>query len=38
VFYLSLSLPLRETHAQAAVRVQEWVWERIQVRDFFFEG
>ena len=33
-----LSLPTGETHAHAAVRAQEWVWERIEVRDSFFPG
>ena len=33
--FLSLSLPLGETHAQAAVRAKEWVGERMKVRDFF---
>jgi len=29
---VSHSLPLGETHAQAAVRAEVWVWERIEVR------
>jgi hypothetical protein len=35
---LSHSLPLGETHAQAAVRAQERVGERIEVRADFFNG
>jgi hypothetical protein len=31
-YHVCTSLPLGETHAQAAVRVQEWVAERVRVR------